>query len=143
MSFEDSFLSYANKDFVWHCLPANGTVGGILVGLNTRKFEALAWQNTKYCVSAMIQNSDDKLIWRFISVYGSPYEEGKSEFIQELHTLLENWDGPTLIGGDFNLVANMKDKSNGIIKCKWVDLFQEWIHSFGLLELKNSSRSYT
>ena len=42
-SFDDSFLTYANKDFVWHCLPAIGTAGGILVGLNSRKFE-VAWQ---------------------------------------------------------------------------------------------------
>jgi exonuclease III len=56
-SFDDSFLSYANKDFAWHCLPAIGTVGGILVGLNSRKFEALAWQNI-----------DTKFVWRFISV---------------------------------------------------------------------------
>jgi hypothetical protein len=76
-------------------------------------------------------------------VYGSPYDEGKSDFIQELHSLLDNWDGPTLIGGDFNLVSSVKDKNNGIVNHRWLDLFQEWIHTFGLLELKNSSRSYT
>ena len=37
----------------------------------------------------------------------------------------------------------MKDKSNEIINQKWVDLFNEWIHDFGLIELKNSSTSYT
>ena len=42
----------------------------------------------------------------FISVYGSAYEEGKADFIQELSSLLENWDGPALVGGDFNLVSN-------------------------------------
>lgn len=142
-SFEDSFLTYANKDFYWHHLPAAGTAGGILVGLCSRKFEILAWQNSVYSVSAMIKNSDDKSVWRFISVYGSAYEEGKQEFIDELHSLLNNWDGPTLIGGDFNLVASAKEKSNGVINHKWVDSFQDWIQSFGLLELKNYSRSYT
>lgn len=115
----------------------------IFVGLNSRKFEALAWQSSKFCLSMMIKNSEDKLVWRFISVYGSLYDEGKPEFIKELHSLLENWDGPTLIGGDFNLVASVKEKSNDIVNHKWMDLFQEWIHNFGLLELKNSSRSYT
>ena len=32
-------------------------------------------------------------------VYGSPYEDGKQEFIDELHLLSENWLGPLLIGG--------------------------------------------
>lgn len=142
-SFDDSFLAYANKDFAWHCLLAIGTAEGILVGLNSRKFEALAWQNTTYCVFVMIKNVDNKFIWRFISVYGSPYDEGKSDFIQELHSLLDNWDDPTLIGQDFNLAASVKDKNNGIVNHQWMDLFQEWIHTFGLLELKNSFRSYT
>jgi hypothetical protein len=121
-SFDDSFLGYVNRDFIWHCLPATGTVGGILVGLNSRKFEVLAWQNLIFAVSVMIKNCDDKFVWRFLSVYGSPYEDGKQEFINELHSLLENWDGPTLIGGDFNLVANIKEKSNGVVNHKWVHL---------------------
>lgn len=61
-SFEDSFLGYADKDFNWHYLPATGTKGGILVGLCSRKFEILAWQNSIYSVSAMIKNSDDKSV---------------------------------------------------------------------------------
>ena len=89
-SFEDSFLNHVNSDFIWNFLPAQGTAGGILVGLNSRKFEALAWQHTKYCVSVMIKNCSDKFVWRFISVYGSSYEEGKQDFIQELNSLLDN-----------------------------------------------------
>jgi exonuclease III len=98
-SFEDSFLKYAKHNFIWNFLPANGTAGGILVGFDSNKFEIIAWQVKQFCISAMVRNTDSKLVWRFISVYGSAYEEGKDEFIQELHSLLENWDGPTLIGG--------------------------------------------
>lgn len=32
-------------------------------------------------------------------VYGSPYEEGKADFLQGLGGLLDNWEGPTVIGG--------------------------------------------
>jgi hypothetical protein len=67
----------------------------------------------------------DKFIWRFVSVYGSPYEEGKADFIQELHDVMKNWFGPTLFGADFNLVANLKEKNNGIVNKKWVDLFND------------------
>jgi endonuclease/exonuclease/phosphatase (EEP) superfamily protein YafD len=38
-------------------------------------------------------------------MYGFPYENGKDAFIYELHDLFLNWDGPTIIGGDFNLVG--------------------------------------
>lgn len=37
-------------------------------------------------------------------VYGSPYDSGKLDFINELHT------GSILIGGDFNLVRTLYDK---------------------------------
>ena len=80
-----------------------------MVGFDDRKFEIESWQDRKYSVSAMVRNIDDGLIWRLIVVYGSAYEEGKLEFINELHDLLANWSGPTVIGGDFNLVCNKKE----------------------------------
>jgi hypothetical protein len=36
-------------------------------------------------------------------------------FLSELDGILLNWHGPTLIGGDFNLVRNQKEKSNGVV----------------------------
>jgi len=59
----------------------------------------------------MIKNSLDKFVWRLVVVYGSPYEEGKLEFLQELENILGNWDGPTVLGGDFNLINNAREKS--------------------------------
>jgi hypothetical protein len=50
-----------------------------------------------------------------ISVYGSPYKEGKEEFISKLHSLFLDSSVPTLIGGDFNLVSYQSDKTNGIV----------------------------
>jgi hypothetical protein len=60
-----------------------------------------------------------------------------------LETFQNNWEGPTVIGGNFNLVSSCKDKNNGIVNLKWVDLFKDWINKFGLVELKPSNRAYT
>ena len=76
-------------------------------------------------------------------VYGSPYEEGKLDFLAELESLLVNWDGPTVLGGDFNITITAKEKSNGQINERWTDSFQDLINKWGLVELKNSTRSYT
>ena len=51
-------------------------------------------------------------------VYGSPYKEGKMDFLLELEGLLDNWDGPTVIGGDFNIVTTAREKSNGQVNQK-------------------------
>jgi hypothetical protein len=37
-------------------------------------------------------------------VYGPSYEEQKHDFLDELESVMNLWQGPTLIGGDFNLV---------------------------------------
>jgi hypothetical protein len=55
------------------------------------------------------------VVWRLIIIYGPPYEESKMLFLSELDGILLNWHGPTLIGGDFNLVRNQKEKSNGVV----------------------------
>lgn len=79
--FEESFLKYINKDFVWQTLPTRGTAGGILVGVNERKFDVIAWKIGSYSVSGILKNCHDNFTWRIIVVYGSPYEEGKLEFL--------------------------------------------------------------
>jgi hypothetical protein len=38
-----------------------------------------------------------------VVIYGFPYDEGNVEFIDELHLILSSWQGPTLVGGNFNL----------------------------------------
>ena len=44
-----------------------------------------------------MRNADT--IFRVITVYGSPYDEGKESFISELHSLILEDPFPTLIGG--------------------------------------------
>jgi hypothetical protein len=82
-------------------------------------------------------------IWRHIFVYGSPYEEGKEEFLSELHTLFLDNNLPTLVSGDFNLVRFQEDKSNGVVNQKWCDKFNAWIEIWGLIEVRMSNRKFT
>jgi hypothetical protein len=39
-----------------------------------------------------------------VVVYVSPHEDGKQEFINGLHLVMDNWNRPTLVGGDLNIV---------------------------------------
>jgi endonuclease/exonuclease/phosphatase (EEP) superfamily protein YafD len=57
----------------------------------------------KFSVNCMVQNLKMDFSQKLVVVYGSPYDEGKTEFIDELHMILDSWQGPILIGGDFNL----------------------------------------
>lgn len=65
------------------------------------------------------------------------------DFLLEIEGLLANWEGPTVIGGDFNIVTTAKEKSNGNINQKWANMLLEVINKWSLIELKNCSRTYT
>jgi hypothetical protein len=47
-----------------------------------------------------------------VVIYGSPYEDRKVAFIDELHSIVSGWQGPLLIRGDFNLCRFASDKNN-------------------------------
>lgn len=132
-----------NIPFSWHFLPANRTAGGILVGLNSDIFNVTVGELLKFSISLMLQEKKTGFSWKLVVVYGSPYEEGKQEFIDELHTIMQSWRGPMMLGGDFNLIRSSSDKNNSNINYRWVDAFNEWIDKWGLVELNPTNRKYT
>jgi endonuclease/exonuclease/phosphatase (EEP) superfamily protein YafD len=90
-------------------------------------FDVLAWEIKNFSVSVVARNKIADLGVRITTIYGSPYEEKKDEFISELHELFLHWKGSAIIGGDFNLVRSQLDKNNGIIDHRWADKFNVWI----------------
>jgi hypothetical protein len=100
-SFSNSFLRnlLGNRNFAWNHLPAVGSAGGILVGVNCDLFDIIAWEIKKFSVSVVVRNKIYDFTCRITTVYGSAYEERKQEFVSELHELFLHWDGPALIGG--------------------------------------------
>ena len=144
-SLSDSFLKSLSgaKNFSWHHLPASGTVGGILMGVDIDVLDVVAWIKLEYSVSCTLKLRGKDKEFRIITIYGSPYEEGKEAFISELHSLFVENSIPTLIGGDFNLVRFSTNKSNGNINRRWSDNFNARVEMWGLMEIKLSSRKYT
>jgi hypothetical protein len=57
-----------------------------------------------------------------------PYDEGKIEFIDDLHSIVACWQGPMVISGDFNLSRFSSDKSNGRINQRYADGFNDWVN---------------
>jgi hypothetical protein len=80
-------------------VPAIGSAGGMLVGLRDSTFELISWQGFNFCSMILVKNLLDNFVWRIINVYGSPYEEGKVEFVEEFHSVMDKWNGPMVVGG--------------------------------------------
>lgn len=144
-SFSDSYLKSLSRscNFSWNHLPANGTAGGILMGVDLDAFDIVSWNILNFSITCKVKLIGKNTEFRIVTVYGSSYEEGKEEFIFELHSLFVEDATPTLVGGDFNLVKFSADKSNGNINRKWSDKFNAWVEIWSLLEIKLCSRKYT
>jgi len=132
-----------NVKFNWCSLKAKGSAGGILIGVNDDMFTMSVGELLDFTVSVMLTNKASGFAFKLVVVYGSPYEEGKLSFVDELHKVMGSWTGPTLLGGDFNLVRSSLDKNNGQVNFRWVDLFNEWVSRWGLIELELRNRKYT
>jgi hypothetical protein len=91
----------------------------------------------------MLLDKKSVFSWKLVVVYGSPYEEGKQPFLDELHNIMSIWQGSTVVAGDFNLVRFACDKSNGVINHKWADAFNIWISTWNLIELNPRNKKFT
>lgn len=74
----------------WHFLPAVGSGGGILVGTNSEIFTVTVGDISKYDVFVFLQDKKLGFNWKLEVVYGSRYEEGKQDFIEEVHKMMHS-----------------------------------------------------
>jgi hypothetical protein len=122
-------LESVNRNMVWNFIPVKGSAGGILLGFRNSTIEILECHGFEFSAVAVVKNKHDNLVWRLIVVYGSPYEEFKVAFLEELEVVMTRWQGPTLVGGrGVNLVRNQREKNNGVVNFNHVSLFNEWIN---------------
>jgi hypothetical protein len=78
-------------EFRWELLLANGMGRDILVGVREKYFIMSNVSILKSSISCMLQDSKSSFCWKLVVAYGSPYEEGKADFIDELHVVLSSW----------------------------------------------------
>jgi hypothetical protein len=65
------------------------------------------------------------------------------DFILELFELCNNEELPILMGGDFNLIRNNKDRNKGQDDPRLIELFNNFIDTFQLREIFISSSRFT
>ncbi|KAJ1275216.1 hypothetical protein BS78_05G119400, partial [Paspalum vaginatum] len=99
-------------DFVWHCLPLRGRSGGILPGVRANFLDVSLIVEGEFYVKFHLCNRIDKFKWKLMAVYGPAQDEFKSAFLTELVWACQHNPLPTLIGGDFNILRNSKEKNN-------------------------------
>jgi hypothetical protein len=78
-----------------------------------------------------------------MAVYGPTQDDFNSSFLTELVRTCQDNYLPTLIGDDFNIIRNNKEKNNNIFSDRWSFLFNAVIDSFDLREIDLTGRQYS
>jgi hypothetical protein len=88
-------------------------------------------------------NKSDNFKWILMAVYGPAQDDFKTAFLSKLVCTCQQNPLPTLIGGDFNIMRNNKEKNNDRYSDRWPFLFNAVIDSFDLWEIKLSGGQFT
>jgi exonuclease III len=126
-------------DFV----PALGTRGGIILAWRTDHLRISILHKGDFSITAEVQSLNDAKAWAVTSVYGPQQIPDKELFIQELLQIGASMNLPWIVNGDFNLVLDQADKSNGRVNRRLMNKFKHAINSLALQDMPLQGRKYT
>jgi exonuclease III len=142
--FRDSWLEQlgARQSFYWHAAPSNGRSGGILVGVKSEKFDVLEVEQGLHFVRFYLADKITNFRWNLVIIYGAAQLSEKEIFLREFSILCQKFKGPTLFGGDFNIIRKSCEKSNGGNIGRWSIIFNAIIEDNNLMELHLGNRQF-
>ena len=122
--------------FAWHWLPSSGVAGhsgGILLGMKDATFEVGSMDRGSHFVRMELWERDVNVQWEVIVVYGPADHSRAAAFLDELNTKIASATLRVVVGGDFNLLRSVEEKSNARVD----------LANLGLLELDRVGARYT
>jgi exonuclease III len=130
-------------DFKWHMVPVRGHSRGLLVGVRMDSFDIVEVDKGIYFCSSVVVQKSTGHCFEIINVYGPTQHEFSEEFIGELTVKLMSCPYPVVLGGDFNLIREVCEKSNEIYSQRLMDLFNRFISDMDSRELPRSGPKFT
>lgn len=138
-SVQELSAMVASQNFVWNWISAQGHSGGILLGVKEDLLQVEDWMKG----SAVVRNRVSNLRWKVVVVYGPVDHTLSRGFLQELREVVMNEYLPTVLGGDFNLVLEVNDKSTKQVNVGLMGEFNDFVAELALLEIKKAGGKYT
>jgi len=77
------------------------------------------------------------------NVYGPAHDDRKLEFLEEIQSKVQSLECLMILGGDFNLVRRIEEKSNGNVNVQMMEAFNEMINNTALRELHRTRSRFT
>jgi hypothetical protein len=129
--------------FVWNWLPATGHYEGLFLSFREESFEVGLWKKEVFFLSATAAQHSCRMKWRFVLVYGRADHHRSAEFLGELEQEINSCPLPVVVGGNFNLIRDGRDKSNANINWPMVRRFNDAIASMSLIEVPRTGARFT
>src|SRR5687768_16406016 len=76
-------------------------------------------------------------------VYGSSFKHERCDIFQQLENLATQWQGPWIVLGDFNCIANFNERIRQPMKLYEIFPLRTCIHQCGIHDMKSTGHFYT
>ena len=123
--------------------PCYGALWGLLLGIKDNILEIERWLMGEHYLGAELRNRKTNFRWSLLVVYGSAQHDFSRNFLDELNSFLSNYALPCVIGGDFNLIRCVEDKSNGQEDKNLMEAFNIFIENNQPRELQRVGSRFT
>ena len=112
-----------------------GAVGGAVVFWDNRVLESVGMEVGLFSISCQFRNCEDGFVWIFSSVYGPTMKRYREFFWDELGAIRELWNDLWCIGGDFNVIKFLSERSREGRMSSSIRRFSEVIDDLDLRDL--------
>jgi hypothetical protein len=92
------------------------------LGVDNDLHDVLENEPGNHFVRMLLQDKISKMKWHLAMVYGPAQNDEKENFLIEFAQLYEKCEGPTVIGGDFNIIRKTCEKNKPCILPRWIHI---------------------
>jgi hypothetical protein len=122
---------------------AVGTRGGLITAWDPTLFTLTSHSSNQFCLSTSLSCNASNYGFTITNVYGPSDHSLTPQLLQCLRATRAAIQGAWILLGDFNLVRQPADKSNGIINSALADAFNQTIDELAITEVNLSDRRFT
>jgi hypothetical protein len=105
------------------------------MGVRTKSFEIEDSVLENYFMGLLVRNRVTNFRFWVVNIYGPTQHTLFDDFIQEISSFCLNISLPIVMGGDFNLIRNNKERNHGSGDQRLMNLFNNFIGQFQLREI--------
>jgi exonuclease III len=127
----------------WCALGSQGASGGILLMWDRRVVEKVEDWVGCFSVACSFRSVSDDFRWAFAGVYGPNIDSDRLLLWDELSNLMDRWEVPWCIGGDFNAIRFPSERLGNSRFVPAMEDFSRFIFDRGLVDIPLRGGQYT